>query len=75
MTACINNEEHVIVEEDGKTCRSHSLQQLRDKLEGLPVSRVNLRHTSAYDEMIGHPERTGSNALEVSLSSGHSHER
>jgi len=36
-------------------------------LKNLPTIKSVLRHTSAYDEMIGGPEKISSNLLEVPL--------
>ena len=68
MTLEADGQEHLLVEKDGSTFRRHSLQQVREALQTLPVASLRLRHQSAYDEMIGQPAREGSNALEVTLS-------
>jgi len=51
--------------------RSGNLVQLQKLLKGVPAEVTVLRHTSAYDEMIGGPEKTSSNALEVPLADNH----
>ncbi len=68
VTLVIDEREHLLVENNGKTFRRHSLQQVREALQTLPVASLVLRQHSAYDEMIGQPVREGSNALEVPLS-------
>ena len=68
VTLVIDEREHLLVENNGKTFRRHSLQQVREALQTLPVASLVLRQQSAYDEMIGQPVREGSNALEVPLS-------
>lgn len=68
VTLVIEGREHLLVEQDGRPFRRHSLQRVREALQGLPVGSLSLRHQSAYDEMIGQPLREGSNALEVPLS-------
>ena len=68
VTVVIGGEEHLLVENDGKTFRRHNLQQVREALQAMPVASLVLRQQSAYDEMIGQPLRETSNALEVPLS-------
>ena len=68
VTLVIDEREHLLVENNGKTFRRHSLQQVREALQTLPVASLVLRQQSAYDEMIGQPVREGSNVLEVPLS-------
>jgi hypothetical protein len=68
VTLVIDNREHLLVENDGKTFRRHSLQQVREALQIMPVASLRLRQQSAYDEMIGQPVREGSNTLELPLS-------
>ena len=38
-----------------------------ERLAGVPLPALFLRHQSAYDEMVGQPLRTGDNSLEVPL--------
>ena len=68
VTVVIDGEERLLVENDGKTFRRHTLQQVREALQSMPVASLVLRQQSAYDEMIGQPLRETSNALEVPLS-------
>ena len=68
VTLEVDGEERLLVEKDGRTFRRHSLQQVREALQTLPVASLRLRQQSAYDEMIGQPAREGSNVLEVTLS-------
>ena len=68
VTVVIAGEEHLLMENNGKTFRRYNLQQVREALQPMPVASLTLRHQSAYDEMIGQPYREASNALEVSLS-------
>ena len=63
----IGGREALLTEDNGKILRRHSLNAAREALQGLPVSRLTLRHRSAYDEMIGQPAREESNAMEVPL--------
>jgi hypothetical protein len=68
VTVMVDGSEALLTENDGSLFRRHSLNAVREALSGLRISRLRLRHTSAYDEMIGQPLRDNSNALEVSLS-------
>lgn len=68
VTLKIGEEEYLFSENDGRTFRRHSLNEVRDALRAFTLERVVLRQTSAYDEMIGQPPGEGSNALEVPLS-------
>jgi hypothetical protein len=68
VTLEVDGKQLLLVEDDGRTFRRHSLQQVREALHRLPVASLRLRHESAYDEMIGQPLREGTNALEVTLS-------
>ena len=68
VTLQIEGEEHLLVENDGRTFRRHSLNEVRESLQLLAVEKAVLRQTSAYDEMIGQPLRQSDNALEVPLS-------
>ncbi len=63
----VGDEEALLTEDNGRILRRHSLNAAREALQGLPVSRLTLRHSSAYDEMIGQPAREQSNAMEVPL--------
>ena len=64
----IDGQELLLIENDGRTFRRHSLNAVREALQVLPVATVTLRHSSAYDEMIGQPSRDCDNALEVPVS-------
>lgn len=68
VTLVIDQQERLLVENDGKTFRRHSLQQVREALQTMPVLSLRLRQQSAYDEMVGQPVRESSNALDVPLS-------
>ena len=60
--------EHLLVEDDGRPFRRHSLNAVREALRDMPVTSMVLRQRSAYDEMIGQPMRTGSNEMEIPVS-------
>ena len=67
VSALVEGEERYITDEKGKFLRSVNLIELQKLLKNLPAKKSVLRHISAYDEMIGGPEKTSSNLLEVPL--------
>jgi len=67
VSAIIDGEEHYVADERGKLLRSINLLDLQKQLKQVTAEKTVLRHTSAYDEMIGGPEKGESNALEVPL--------
>lgn len=62
----IGDIEYAVVD-SGRYMRSRSKRELQDWLQQLPVRKVVLRHSSSYDEMIGHPVNATGNLLEVPL--------
>ena len=58
----------LITNNDGSTLRTRNLLEMKQAVAGLPFDELVLRQESAYDEMVGQPDREGSNALEVGLS-------
>lgn len=66
----VDGRERLLVEDNGRTFRRHSLQQVREVLRLLPVETLVLRQFSAYDEMVGQPPRIQDNRLEIPLSVG-----
>jgi hypothetical protein len=67
VSAIIDGVEHYISDERGKLLRSTNLIELQKLLRQVAAEKTVLRHTSAYDEMIGGPQKGESNALEVPL--------
>lgn len=65
--AVFGDERQLIAGSDGKPLRTFNLLDMKRKLSGLQIGELVLVHESAYDEMIGQPDREGSNALEVPL--------
>ena len=59
-SAIIEGEEHYITDDKKSFLRSGNLVQLQKLLKGVSAEVTVLRHTSAYDEMIGGPEKTSS---------------
>ena len=67
VSAMIDGVEHYVTDSNDKYLRAVNLIELQ-KLMRLVKSRNEvLRHTSAYDEMIGTSAKTASNMLEVPI--------
>ena len=60
--------EALLMNNDGKVFQRRNLQSVREALHSSPVSTLQLRQHSAYDEMIGQPLREQDNLLELPLS-------
>jgi hypothetical protein len=67
VSVIIDSEEHYLTDEKNKLLRSVNIIELQKLLRPLKAQQTVLRHTSAYDEMIGGPDKTASNLLEVPL--------
>ncbi len=63
----LDGKPYVICDNDNKPLKSHNLVKLRDQLSELDVVELVLVQDSAYDEMIGQPEREHGNRMEVPL--------
>ena len=68
VTVRLDDDECLLVESNGSPFRCHSLQQVREALQTMPIASLFLRQQSAYDEMIGQPMRERPNTLEIPLS-------
>ena len=68
VSLTLDGKQYLLSEDNGKIFRRHSLSEVREALQLLPVASVTLRQQSAYDEMIGQPVRDSDNTLEVPLS-------
>ena len=66
-SAIIDGQEHYITDDKNKFLRSVNLVELQKQLRNISTEQAVLRHTSAYDEMIGAAEKTSHNTLEVPL--------
>jgi len=67
LTASIDGVEAVVTEHGERPLRRRSLTAMRELLELLSVGELVLRQESAYDEMVGQPQRSASNAMEIVL--------
>ncbi|MEH6592125.1 MAG: DUF6482 family protein [Halioglobus sp.] len=67
LSALVDGEEHLVMDDNGRPYRSRNLEKVREILQLLPVASITLRQKSAYDEMIGQPSREEDNTLEIAL--------
>ncbi|MCG9676843.1 DUF6482 family protein [Vibrio sp. Isolate24] len=63
----IDEEEYYVADEQGQILKALSVVEMQKKCSKLNVTKQFLRHTSAYDEMVGTPVSNFSNALEILL--------
>ena len=68
ISAIIDGQEYFITDQNGTLLRSFKLHEMQKKMVKVESKASVLRHVSAYDEMIGGPEKHSCNALEVPLS-------
>jgi hypothetical protein len=67
VSAVVEGEEYYIADNSGKFLKSTKLIELQKSMAKVQATETVLRHTSPYDEMVGGPDKTDSNALEVPL--------
>ena len=53
-----------------KAYKRHCVENIKTDFADVQVKKISLVHESAYDEMIGQPPKTASNALSVPQSNG-----
>ena len=63
----VDGEEYYATDNKGNFLKAFSILELQRQCSKLKVEKQVLRHQSAYDEMVGGPQKTGSNQLEVPL--------
>ncbi|MGD9661763.1 MAG: DUF6482 family protein [Porticoccaceae bacterium] len=67
LLVAVDDVEYLVWEAEGKVLTTRNLTLMREKLADLSIGELVLRQESAYDEMVGQPVRSTSNALEVRL--------
>ena len=67
VSAIVEGQEYYIADSKGGFLKSSKLVELQKAMRKVSAEETVLRHTSPYDEMVGGPEKTSSNALEVPL--------
>lgn len=65
VSVVINNVEYYVQESNGEFVKALSPLHIQKRFEDIAYAQMMLRHTSAYDEMCGQPEKISSNMLEV----------
>ncbi|MDN3488920.1 MULTISPECIES: DUF6482 family protein [unclassified Pseudoalteromonas] len=65
VSVVINNVEYYVQESNGEFMKALSPLHIQKRFEDIAYAQMMLRHTSAYDEMCGQPEKISSNMLEV----------
>ncbi|MEI5640146.1 MULTISPECIES: DUF6482 family protein [unclassified Pseudoalteromonas] len=65
VSVVINNVEYYVTEANGEFLKAHNPLQIQKRLSDIAYAEMVIRHASAYDEMIGHPEDKADNTLEV----------
>lgn len=63
----VDGERYSVMDNSGKRLVTHSLVEMQKRCRKLNATQQVLRHESAYDEMVGGPEKGSTNALEVPL--------
>ena len=63
----IDSVEFNVLKDNGTLLTARSILEIQKQCRKLNTESQVLRHESAYDEMIGGPEKLSSNRLEVSL--------
>lgn len=71
VSVMINNVEYYVTDEHDEFIRGISPLHIQKRLDHLSYAQMVLRHTSAYDEMCGQPEKLSSNMLEVPYGKNH----
>ncbi|MAD88712.1 MAG: hypothetical protein CMK64_03335 [Pseudoalteromonas sp.] len=66
VSAVIDGQEYMITNERGERLKSHNFVALQKQLKNVKAKKQVMRQLSAYDEMVGGPEKAD-NLLEVPL--------
>lgn len=67
VSVMLNGKEHYVTNDKGALLRSRAILEMQAHFKDFAMQRMVLRQVSAYDEMVGQPQRPGDNALEVPL--------
>lgn len=66
VSAVVEGQEYIITDDKGERLKHHNLVHLQKLVRKVKAKKQVVRQTSAYDEMVGGPEKIN-NVLEVSL--------
>ncbi|WP_394209234.1 DUF6482 family protein [Enterovibrio calviensis] len=64
----IEGEELLVTDDIGNLIRAHSLLEIQKQCQNVKAKSQVMRQESAYDEMVGGPEKGDGNRLEVLIS-------
>ncbi|WP_028022164.1 DUF6482 family protein [Enterovibrio calviensis] len=64
----IDNEEFYVADDIGNLVRAHSLTDIQRQCQNIPSKSQRMRQESAYDEMVGAPDKGDGNRLDVYIS-------
>ena len=64
----IQNQQYRVVDKNDKPYVKSSVEHIKKDLQDCQISNLALVHQSAFDEMVGQPDRESSNAIRVPLS-------
>ena len=67
----VGEEEYPIVDDKGEFVRSFNILDLKKLFRPFSYGEMVLRQESAFDEMVGQPDKSSSNRLEVPLFDNH----
>ena len=66
VSVVIDGKEEMVTDEKGERLKSHNFVALQKQLQNVKAKLKVMRQSSAYDEMVGGPEK-GSNVMEIPL--------
>jgi hypothetical protein len=64
----IQGQQYRVVNKYDKPYVKNSVEHIKKDLQGCQIANMALVHQSAFDEMVGQPDRESSNAIRVPLS-------
>lgn len=63
----IDGEEHLVKKDNDNFLKFHNPLDVQRAFAKIPYMKMVIRHSSAYDEMVGQPNKEGDNAMEVTF--------
>ena len=64
----IHSQQYRVVDDNDKPYVKSSVELIKKDLKDCQIANMALVHQSAFDEMVGQPDRESSNAIRVPLS-------
>ena len=65
VSVMINNVEYYVKKNQNDFLRAHNPLQIQREFANVAYLEMVIRHSSPYDEMVGQPNKSGNNTLEV----------